>query len=393
MWVSKTYSVSSEKKKEDIIMATLNRKKSGCWSIQYDLPGERRKTITLPSRFEQRLAEDLRNVIGKLIYFRENGLDYRTEDKRLRTWIETANPRLRNKLANHGFIKIPKRITTKELWQGFLTQKEEVAESTLDTYVAAQTRFFTFFKEDEWITDLTEDRMIDWKKALKERYAEATVAGTLAKAKAVFNWAVKQQGLEANPLKDVERGSYKNRKNDRYITEEEYYRLLEAAVCQEWRVIFALVRVGGLRAPSEILGVRWSKVDWESNTFSFVDSKRKERNGDPFVRTVPLFPALRVELEALYERDRDLNPEFVINRYRDPKTNLGTQFARISRAAGLDKIPRPFDNMRASRSTEINKLKGPKAESEWIGHSQKTAFEHYLMVTNEDVADAANWKF
>ena len=392
MWASKTYSVSSEKK-EDIIMATLNRKKSGCWSIQYDLPGERRKTITLPSRFEQQTAEDMRKTIGKLIYFQENGLDYRTEDKRLRTWIETANPRIRNKLANHGLIKIPKRITTKELWEGFFAQKEGVAESTLDTYVAAQTRFFTFFKESEWITDLTEERMIAWKKALKERYVDATVAGTLAKAKAVFNWAVKQQGLEANPLKNVERGSYENRKNDRFITEEEYYRLLDVAICQEWRVIFALARIGGLRAPSEVLGVRWSKVDWESNTFSFVDSKRKERNGDPFERTVPLFPALRVELEALYERDREMNYEFVINRYRDPKTNLGTRFKDAAEAAGLGKIPRPFDNMRASRSTEINNMKGPKVESLWIGHSQQTAFKHYLMLTNEDVADAANWKF
>ena len=61
------------REKGGYIMATLNRKKSGCWSIQYDLPGERRKTITLPSRFEQQTAEDMRKTIGKLIYFQENG--------------------------------------------------------------------------------------------------------------------------------------------------------------------------------------------------------------------------------------------------------------------------------------------------------------------------------
>ena len=81
------------------IMATLTRKKTGCWSIQYDPPGKSRQTITLSSRFEQRVAEDMRDAIKNLLYFQQNGLDYRTENKRLRTWIETASPILRDKLA------------------------------------------------------------------------------------------------------------------------------------------------------------------------------------------------------------------------------------------------------------------------------------------------------
>jgi integrase len=191
----------------------------------------------------------------------------------------------------------------------------------------------------------------------------------------------------------VEKGSYENEDNDRYITMDEYNRLLDAAICQEWRVIFALARIGGLRAPSEVLQVRWSQVDWDSKRFSFTDSKRKGKNGKPYERTVPLFPALRVELETLWERDREMNPEFVINRYRDPKTNLGTRFADAAKVARLGEIPRPFDNMRASRSTEIDREFGPKVESLWIGHSQKTAYKHYLMVTDDDFAHAVKWDF
>lgn len=383
-------------------MATLTRKKSGCWSIQFDQPGERRKTITLPSRFTEDAAKEMRNVVTKLLYFQENGLDYRTEDKRLRTWIETASPILRDKLANHELITIPKRITTKELWDGFLTQKNDVVESTYKTYRYAEHRFFAFFDRNIDLRELTSEHFERWKSFLKTEYqspvngkplVEATVTGTLTKTQAVFNWATqKKKYLEVNPLNGVKKGSYKNKEKDRYITMDEYYRLLDVAICQEWRVIFALARIGGLRAPSEVLGVRWSKVDWENNRFTFFDSKRKDKDGNPVERTVPLFPELRVELEALYERDREMTPEFVINRYRDPKTNLGTQFVKSAKAAGLERIPRPYDNMRASRSTEIERKYGPKVESEWIGHTQETARRHYLMVTEDDFTKAMNWK-
>ena len=85
------------------------------------------------------------------------------------------------------------------------------------------------------------------------------------------------------------------------------------------------------------------------------------------------------------------NPvEFVVNRYRDPeRTNLGTQFARIVKMSGIGPIPRPFDNMRASRSTEIYVEFGAYLESEWIGHSSKVAHDHYLQVREEDFERAS----
>jgi hypothetical protein len=107
---------------------------------------------------------------------------------------------------------------------------------------------------------------------------------------------------------------------------------------------------------------------------------------------VPLFPEIIRELKALQSTYDGEQPEFVINRYRDPKTNLGTRFKDAAFVAGLGKIPRPFDNMRASRSTEIDKEFGPKIESLWIGHTPETAHKHYLMVTENDFTHAVNWE-
>ena len=86
----------------------------------------------------------------------------------------------------------------------------------------------------------------------------------------------------------------------------------------------------------------------------------------------------------------DGDQEFIINRYsnRDGGVNLVQPFNTIARRAGIGDVIRPFDNMRASRATEIERDYGAKAESVWLGHSQKVAKKFYLMVT-ADIYDAA----
>ena len=58
--------------------------------------------------------------------------------------------------------------------------------------------------------------------------------------------------------------------------------------------------------------------------------------------------------------------------------------------AGIQQIPRPFDNMRASRSIEIYTEHGDKAEEEWIGHSSEIAKKHYRRVHEGNFSRAAS---
>ena len=84
--------------------------------------------------------------------------------------------------------------------------------------------------------------------------------------------------------------------------------------------------------------------------------------------------------------------EYVVNRYRDPRQNFGTMFAKITKRAGLSPILRPFDNMRASRSNEVYSRFGAHKESEWIGHSARVRKDHYGMITDDDFEQAAQWR-
>ena len=106
-----------------------------------------------------------------------------------------------------------------------------------------------------------------------------------------------------------------------------------------------------------------------------------------------LVSGLAGELEKLRAIPGNEDQEYVINRYPNrEEINLVTQFNRIAEKAGIGKISRPFDNMRATRATEVHNKWGAKKESIWIGHSVKEALDSYLMVTDDDYAIAAGKK-
>jgi hypothetical protein len=171
------------------------------------------------------------------------------------------------------------------------------------------------------------------------------------------------------------------RDNDRIITMEDYAKLLEACPNQEWRTIIALARFGGLRCPSELKQLRWSDIDWKGNRF-LVRSLKTERS-------VPLFAELRKELERHHSLPETADNEFVFQSFQGTSWNLYNQFRNIAKDAGLEKIVRPFDNMRMSRSNEIAREFGIVNENLWIGHMKKVMMYHYYSLTDEDYAQTA----
>ena len=75
--------------------------------------------------------------------------------------------------------------------------------------------------------------------------------------------------------------------------------------------------------------------------------------------------------------------EYVINRYRNPDQNLRTTFRKIVLRAGLVPWGKPFQNMRASRSTELVDSFPSHVAAGWLGHSPAIAEKHYRMIHDE----------
>jgi Phage integrase family len=167
-----------------------------------------------------------------------------------------------------------------------------------------------------------------------------------------------------------------------FISREEAQAVLDACPDAQWRLLFALSRFGGLRCPSEHLGLRWGDVDWERSRITIHSPKTEHHEGgEP--RQIPMFPELRPFLEEVFE-EAELGTEYVITRYRNDNANLRTQLQRIIRKAGLKPWPKLFQNLRSTRETELAESHPMHVVCSWIGNSQAVAAKHYLQVRDED---------
>ena len=162
--------------------------------------------------------------------------------------------------------------------------------------------------------------------------------------------------------------------------------MLAACPDDEWKLLFALSRYGGLRCPSEHMALRWIDVDYVNWTTMTVQSPKTAHQGKSS-RVVPIFPELRPFLQAAWETAPE-GSEYVIRRHRGANVNLRTQLQRIIANAGLPGWPKLFQNLRSSRQTELAERYPIQVVCEWIGNSEAVATKHYLQVTEDHVASA-----
>jgi integrase len=374
-------------------MATLTVDRRAGEVVGYNIQwceNRRRYTIYLSSRtYRRKTVERFKEMVETLVYYRKNGTH--VPDKAVANWLTAAPAELQAKLAKVGLINVTKSKTCKELWDSFMRHKSStVKPHTVTMYRQVQKLFFDKFAQSELVEAMTTEKLSNWKTALLSKYAPASVAGFVKTAKTVFGWAVEQDWLIKNPMKKIPNGSFVNRDKDRIITMEEYTKLLDACPNQEWQTIIALARIGGLRCPSELQPMMWSDVNWAENRF-VVRSPKTEHHEGHRERIVPLFPELRKVLEQHFSLDGTKDNKFVIEHIRHSNTswNLHAPFQAIASRAGLDKIVRPFDNMRMTRSNEVDRKFGSKKESLWIGHSEQVMKKHYLVLDDDDYAEAA----
>ena len=78
--------------------------------------------------------------------------------------------------------------------------------------------------------------------------------------------------------------------------------------------------------------------------------------------------------------DAPFSEQPVITRNRDTNANLRTQLLRIIAKAELTPWPKLFQNLRASRATELAAMHPGHVAAAWMGHSTKVADKHYWRV-------------
>lgn len=133
-------------------------------------------------------------------------------------------------------------------------------------------------------------------RAKRKTLAPATVNRYSAALASVLTWAVRRRIAPkgwVHPCRAVERRPEQNEKT-RFLTREERERLLAACKASKWPRLYLLVLLAlttGARK-GELLGLRWSDVDFDHATLHVGRSK----NGDP--KVLPVVPAALEQLRA-----------------------------------------------------------------------------------------------
>ena len=366
-------------------MASISTDNNGNHTIQFVAKDRKRRSIRL-GKMPLKSVREIKLKVEALNYAAITGHSVDSETAR---WIADREQPLLEKLAKVGLIARPEEvgdITLDAFIDAYLTGRVDLKASTVEQLRQVQRNVVAFAGATMSLREFTAGHADAFKAMLTSRMAENSVRRNLGRCRQFFEAATRKRMIGSNPFGHLKGLTVKgNAERFRFVTLEEIQSVIDVAPCAEWRAIIALARYGGLRTPSETLALKWSDIDWERQRIR-IPSPKTEHCGKAF-RVAPLFKELEPYLLDLSELAPE-RTEFVINRYRDASQNLRTTMLKIIRRAGLEPWERVFQNLRASRQTELNQRHPAHVVCDWLGNTEAVANEHYLHTTESDFQKA-----
>ncbi len=299
-------------------------------------------------------------------------------------WLSNIPVSLRRRLENIQLVK-PRLLieypTIAEFVRSYIQSRSDITPGSRRNLEQVEHYLIKYFGNTKRIHEITAGDADNFRIYLKTKgLAEATIRRHCKRARQYFSAAVKCEILSKNPFGEMKCGLSCNPERFYFVTREAIQKILDVCPDNEWRLIFALARYGGLRMPSEAFLLKWADVNFDKMRFTVRSPKTKHQGKAS--RTVPIFPELYPLLLNAFEQAEE-GAEYVIRRYRDPKQNLRTQAHHIIRRAGLEPWPKTFQNMRSTRETELAEEYPVQVVCAWIGNSPQVAAKHYLQVTED----------
>jgi len=367
-------------------MASICNDPNGHRRILFVAPDGRRKTIRL-GKCDRKTAESVCRHVEALLAARIAG---QPVPRATATWLASLGTVLRDKLAAVGLAEAANsRPPTLGAFldELFALRQAELKPSTMTVLRQARRwleRFLDPATRLDAITPQDADRV---RALLLEGRAKATANKWTRLMKEFFAAAVRRGLISANPFGHIRGLAVVGDRSRRvFIPADEVRRVLEVIPCPQFRLLVTLARWGGLRIPSEAAGLRWSDIDLPRGRM-VIHAPKTAHHADGGVRIVPIFPEVRQALEELWETLPEGSSDAVITRYPSV-ANLRTQLARWCLTAGIKPWLKPFQNMRATRATELADQFPSHVCASWLGHSERIADQFYRSVTDEHFARA-----
>ncbi len=383
-------------------MASLCKEAGGRWAVLVMVPdadgGRKRRPRIRLGKMSKRNAERIQTHIEHLASDKASG---QATNPDTAAWLGSIGDELHDRIARAGLVE-PRQAQERATLGAFLTdyrKRPDVSEGTRVAWGQTMRSLNECFGPGKELASVTEGGAEDFKAFLVNKgLASATIARRVSYARQFFKMARKRGLVVSNPFIDVKATAHAPTERQRFIERATVARILE--VCNPtWRLIVTLARYGGLRCPSEVLSLRLAGIDWERERVT-IDSPKGKRDGKG-TRLIPMFPELRDELQAAWDRaqpgevyavcgpDADVYRKAAQGPEGWRNANLRTQFERILTRAGVEAWPKLFQNLRASRETELAAEYPIHVVTAWLGNTPKVAMKHYLQVTDSDFQRAA----
>ncbi len=365
-------------------MASVAVEPNGRRRILFIATDGTRKTIRLGNATaKQALA--IKVKVKQLITAKSTGV----MDDEVHRWLGNLDEVLYGKLAAVGLVTSRGSVRLEGYLIDYLGSRTDVKPSTHIAWSNTHRNLIEFFGSESALREISAGDADRWRLFLiSTGLSENTVRRRCGIAKQFFRAAVRRRLINANPFDDLQSTVRGNAKRSYFLSRADAAKVLDACPNAEWRLLFALSRYGGLRCPSEHLALRWQDIDWDRERITVPSPKTEHHEGGES-RVIPLFPELLPHLRETFEQ-AESGAIYVIQRCRDPRVNLRTQFLRILRRAGLTPWPKLFQNLRATRETELAEIWPEHVACAWIGNSRMVARQHYLQVTDDHIKRAAS---
>jgi integrase len=269
-----------------------------------------------------------------------------------------------------------------EFLERYNNNRTDIRKSTSELHQLTCRYLKEFFTEEIHINKITRAMTSQWRATMakgelslsqkQKKLSEASVCIHVRNAKTIFNQAVNDDLILYNPFERLRGVAPEPDKDWKYLSIEEFDKLLDTCPNQGWRLLIALCRLAGLRR-GEAVELLWSAINWQKSRLTLIAEKTGKR------RIVPIEPKLyKLLIEAFNEAQDGQLRVCPVSRH-----GLWRNFQTYCRQAGLKKWKDAFKVMRRNCETDWAQKYPQYVVSNWIGHNIQVSAQHYLQIPEE----------
>lgn len=359
-------------------MASLEERrlvKGKAYVIVFYRNGKKEK-IYLGRRYKKREAETACSAVEAYLDSEVTGEPL---PRAAQIYFDSIPSDLASRMAVLGIRTAKSSITIKEAWNLYAEDcRTRVKPSSINIFYHCYERLTNVIGENEPLSSIDDKRTEELFDYLKRTYSPATVTSTVSILKMFSGFLQKKEIIE-QPLFTKLRGlSKKNPSRAYYVSPDMTKAILKELPSDEWRLLFALWRLAGMRR-SEPFYLTRDSFDLDKRIIRVTSPKTAHCNKG--TRITPILPEL---MEVVKDKLQWVGFKNI------KETSVPYFLSRSIVKAGYETYPRIIQNLRSSFETDLVLAGFPQhVVASWLGHSLGVQEAHYLQVTSESFERAS----